>query len=92
MSEQHHGGKNPPIGMWAFCGPENLFSFLLYLKKNIYFNLCIYLGASLVAQTVKSLPEMQETQVRSLHWEDPLEKDMASHLVVPGLSCGTQAA
>ena len=61
-------------------------------KKNIYFNLCIYLGASLVAQTVKSLPEMQETQVRSLHWEDPLEKDMASRLVVPGLSCGTQAA
>ena len=48
--------------------------------------------ASLVAQTVKSLPEMQETQVRSLHWEDPLEKDMASRLVVPGLSCGTQAA
>ena len=45
-----------------------------------------------MAQTVKSLPEMQETQVRSLHWEDPLEKDMASRLVVPGLSCGTQAA
>ena len=35
--------------------------------------------ASLVAQTVKNLPVMQETQVRSLGWEDPLEKEMAIH-------------
>ena len=35
--------------------------------------------ASLVAQTVKRLPEMWETQVRSLGWEDPLEKEMATH-------------
>ena len=34
--------------------------------------------ASLVAQTVKNLPAMQETQVRSLGLEDPLEKEMAS--------------
>ena len=34
---------------------------------------------SLVAQTVKSLSAMQETQVRSLGWEDPLEKEMAVH-------------
>ena len=32
-----------------------------------------------VAQTVKNLPEMQETWVQSLGWEDPLEKEMASH-------------
>ena len=32
-----------------------------------------------VAQTVKCLPVMQETQVRSLGWEDPLEKEMATH-------------
>ena len=31
---------------------------------------------SLVAQMVKSLPAMQKTQVRSLGWEDPLEKEM----------------
>ena len=30
--------------------------------------------ASLVAQLVKNLPAMQETQVRSLGWEDPLEQ------------------
>ena len=35
--------------------------------------------ASLVAQTVKCLPAMRETQVRSLGQEDPLEKEMATH-------------
>ena len=33
----------------------------------------------LVAQTVKRLPKMQETWVRSLGWEIPLEKEMVSH-------------
>ena len=35
--------------------------------------------ASLVAQTVKRLSAMQETRVRSLGWEDPLEKETAAH-------------
>ena len=35
--------------------------------------------ASLVAQTVKHLPAMWETQVQSLGREDPLEKEMAAH-------------
>ena len=34
---------------------------------------------SLVAQTVKRLSTMQETSVRSLGWEDPLEKEMEIH-------------
>ena len=34
---------------------------------------------SLVAQLVKDLPAVQETWVRSLGWEDPLEKEMATH-------------
>ena len=34
---------------------------------------------SLVAQMVKNLPAMQDTQVRSLGQEDPLEKEMATH-------------
>ena len=33
----------------------------------------------MVAQVVKHLPAMQETWVRPLGWEDPLEKDMATH-------------
>ena len=36
-------------------------------------------GTSLVAQMVKCLPAMWETQVRSLGWEDLLEKEMATH-------------
>ena len=35
--------------------------------------------ASLVAQLVKNPPVMQETWVRSLSWEDPLEKGTATH-------------
>ena len=35
--------------------------------------------ASLGSQRLKRLPAMQETQVPSLDWEDPLEKEMATH-------------
>ena len=38
--------------------------------------------ASLVAQRVKNLPAMQETQVQSLGLEDPLEKGMATHSII----------
>ena len=37
------------------------------------------LDTSLVAQTVKHPPTMQETQVQFLGWEDLLEKEMATH-------------
>ena len=40
------------------------------------------LRASLVAQMVKRLPTMQETQVRSLGQEDPLEEGMATHSTI----------
>ena len=43
-------------------------------KKYIY----LKASTSLVAQTVKYLPAVWETQVRSLGWEDPLEKEMAT--------------
>ena len=35
--------------------------------------------ASLLARSVKNLPAVQETQVRFLGWEDPLEKEIATH-------------
>ena len=44
----------------------------------IYVSVCLF-WSSLVAQTVKRLPTMQETQVRSLGLEDPLEKETATH-------------
>ena len=37
---------------------------------------------SLVAQMVKRLPTMWETQVQSLSWEDLLEKEMATHFSI----------
>ena len=37
------------------------------------------IGSSLVVQTVKSLPAMQETWVQSLGQENPLEKGLATH-------------
>ena len=36
-------------------------------------------GTFLIAQLVKNLPAMQETWVRSLGWEDPLEKGKVIH-------------
>ena len=35
-----------------------------------------------MAQMVKCLPAVQETQVQSLGWEDPLEKEMATHSTI----------
>ena len=51
-------------------------------KNNIYINV----WASLVAQMVKNLPALQETRVQFLGWEDPLEKEMATHSSVPAWS------
>ena len=45
------------------------------------------IGASLVAQTVKNLPAVQETQVQSLGREDPLEKRMATHSSILAGEC-----
>ena len=42
-----------------------------------------HIEASLMAQTVKNLPVMQETQVLSLGWEDALEKGMVTHSSIP---------
>ena len=39
----------------------------------------IWRGASLIAQLVKNLPAVQETPVRFLGWEDPLEKGKSTH-------------
>ena len=39
----------------------------------------------MVAQRIKNLPAVQETQVQSLSWEDPLEKEMATHSSILGM-------
>ena len=48
-------------------------------EKHQYSILTHIYGSSLVAQMVKHLPTMRETWVRSLGWEDLLEKEMATH-------------
>ena len=48
------------------------------MKLNRGIELCLEPWASLVAQWVENLPAMQETWVRSLGQEDPLEKGMAT--------------
>ena len=52
-------------------------------EEVIYIYIYIYIyktkWASLVAQLVKNPPVIQETWVRSLGWEDPLEKGKATH-------------
>ena len=52
--------------------------FAIHLIKSLFF-LKITHRASMVALMVKNLPAMWETQVQSLDWEDPLEKEMANH-------------
>ena len=42
--------------------------------------LCIW--ASLIVQSVRNLPAVQETWVQLLGWEDPLEKEMATHFSI----------
>ena len=45
---------------------------------------------SLVAQMVKNSSAMQETQLRSLGWEDPLEKGMATYSSILAMDRGAQ--
>ena len=54
-------------------------SWLSELWRSFLYRSSVYSEASLVFQTVKRLPAMQETQVRFLGWENPLEKVMAIH-------------
>ena len=47
--------------------------------------------ASLLAQSVKNLPAMEETRVRFLDWEDSLEQEMATHSSIPGEPYGQRS-
>ena len=51
----------------------------LQCKRGVVIHISPPSWASLVAQTVKNLPTMREIWVRFLGWEDPLEKEMATH-------------
>ena len=75
-SEEHYPHYNTDqkwIWRWISLSlSEMLYAICIYAICKCYMT-------SLVAQTVKRLPTMWETRVRSLGWEDPLEKEMATH-------------
>ena len=52
--------------------------YVIYIMDKYYLS-CPYFWASLVAQMVKNLPAMRETQVSSMGLRDTLEKGMAAH-------------
>ena len=64
--------KYKQIYIWLYININLDFSYLIY-------SAIFWKGASLVAQTIKNLPAMQGSQVRSLGWKDPLEEEMATH-------------
>ena len=63
-----------PISSWQIDGEimETVRGFIFRAQNHI-------LGASFIAQSVKICLQMQETRVRFLNREDPLEKEMATH-------------
>ena len=66
------------FALLQWSGTETALSLRYVCIRNSYY-LCRNTRASLVAQRVKHLPALQETQVRSLAGNDPLEKEMATH-------------
>ena len=71
-----------PIPSFFFqlkCSWFTMFQQSKVLQFYIFF---IYTWVPLVARTVKNLPAMCETQLRTLGWEDPLEKEMTTHSTI----------
>ena len=62
----------------GFCCLQNSLGLMDLTPQSFMSNHGVF-GASLVAQLVMNLPAMQETWVQFLGWEDPLEKEMATH-------------
>ena len=61
--------------IFSGCVALLIFSFFICKTRGVL----SILGAPLVAQMVKNFPAIQETQMQSLGWEDPLKKGMATH-------------
>ena len=75
-------GKNTGVGCHVLLegiSPTQGLNLGLLHCRQILYNLSFTTLASMVAQTVKNLPAMPETQIQSLGWEAPLEKEMATH-------------
>ena len=72
--------------MWHLFPPQWAAPLIhTYISPLVFAFKPVYLRTSLVAQTVKNLPAVQETWVQSLGREDPLEKEMATQSRYSGL-------
>ena len=90
---QHHSSRASVLECevkWAVenittnkaSGGDGILTELFKILKDDAIKVCLYillLGTSLVAQMVKNPPAVREIWVRSLGWEDPLEKGKATH-------------
>ena len=70
--------RHPDIRNLLSNGPTKII-IITWMEIEVGMDIGISIEASLVAQRVKNLTAMWETQVRSLGWEDPLQKGMATH-------------
>ena len=75
-------GNDYPL---QYSGLENSMDYIVHGVTKSQTQLSNFHSASLVAQLVKNPPAMRETWVRSLGWEDPLEKGKATHSSILGL-------
>ena len=77
----HWGSTGSSVGKESSCNAEDpsLISGLGRSPGEGIGYLLQYSWTCLVAEMIKNLPAMQETRVRSLGWEDPLEEGMATH-------------
>ena len=76
--------NNTQVALWrrhaGGLESRKTFQWIIHLFLFLVFYL---FRASLIAQSVKNLPAMQETQVWFLDLEDPMEKEMATHSSIP---------
>ena len=76
MGSQRDGHNWATKLNWYVC----MLVSIIYLHVSSHFvSTYVCMWASPAAQRLKCLPGMQETRVQSLSWEDPLEKEMATH-------------
>ena len=71
-------GKSNMETYITICKIDSQWEFAVWLRK-LKHRLSVNLGASLVAQLVRTLPAVQETWVQSLCWHDLLEQEIATH-------------
>ena len=87
------------LSLWVSFGRQFSFAFLQHLVSILFQTIFERMYSKeprktesfLVAQAIKSLPAMSETQVQSLGQEDPLEEEMETSLFLPGESHGQRS-